>query len=82
MSGSASGVFGYLFGADTIDIDVPSTVQGRPDRHFATSDALDTETMNARIWLGLHYRQAMTDGNMLGHAAAEAVISSTFTPLD
>ena len=82
VSGSASGVFGHLFGADTIDIDVPSTVQGRPDRHFATSDALDTETMNARIWLGLHYRQAMTDGNMLGHAAAEAVISSTFTPLD
>ena len=38
VSGSASGVFGYLFGADTIDIDVPSTVQGRPDRHFVTSE--------------------------------------------
>ena len=82
VSGSASGVFGHLFGASTIDIDVPSTVQGRPDRHFATSTALDTETMNARIWLGLHFRQAMTDGNMLGHAAADAVVSGAFVPLD
>jgi len=38
--------------------------------------------MNARIWLGLHFRQAMTDGNMLGHAAADAVVSGAFVPLD
>lgn len=82
VSGSASGVFGHLFGAATIDIDVPSYFAGRPDRHYATTTALDTETMNARVWLGIHFRKAMTDGNMLGHAAAEAVTSTTFTPLD
>ena len=82
ISGSAAGVFGHLFGASTIEIDVPSYVAGRPDRHYATTTALDTETMNARVWLGIHFRKAMTDGNLLGHSAAEAVISSAFTPLD
>ena len=27
--------------------------------------------MNARIWLGFHFRTAMTDGNALGHAVAD-----------
>ena len=36
--------------------------------------------MNARIWLGLHFRKAMTDGNLLGHSAAEAVISEHVRP--
>ena len=35
VTGSASGVFGYLFGADAINIVVPSTVQDRPDPAFA-----------------------------------------------
>ena len=81
-TGSASEVFGHLFGADAIDIDVPSTVMGRPDRHFATTSELDDETMDARIWLGFHFRKAMTDGNALGHTVAGHVIANTFTPLD
>jgi hypothetical protein len=82
VTGSASGVFAHLFGAGSIEIDVPSYFEGRPARHYATASALDTETMNARIWLGIHFRQAMTDGNMLGHLAADAVTSSAFVPLD
>lgn len=42
--------------------------------------ALDTETQNARIWLGLHFRTAMTDGNMIGHAASTWVISRELRP--
>jgi hypothetical protein len=47
------------------------------DRSYPTTDTLDTETMNARIWNGFHFRTAMTDGNGLGHAVA-----STFHPTD
>ncbi|MBM7831387.1 hypothetical protein JOE59_002092 [Agromyces cerinus] len=82
VTGSASEVFGHLFGADTIDIDVPSTVQGRPDRHFAATSDLDDEAMNARIWLGFHFRKAMTDGNALGHSVAGHVIDSAFVSTD
>ena len=50
-----------------------SYVDGVPDRSYATTDALDAETMNARIWNGFHFRTAMTDGNALGHAVADTV---------
>ena len=82
VTGASSEVFGYLFGAETIDIVVPSTVLDRPDRPFATSTALDDETMDARIWLGFHFRKAMTDANALGHTVAGHVIANTFQAVD
>jgi hypothetical protein len=38
--------------------------------------------MNARIWLGLHFRTAMTDGNHLGHAVSEWAAAHYFQPTD
>jgi hypothetical protein len=38
--------------------------------------------MNARIWLGIHFRTAMTDGNALGHAVAAFAAANTFAPAD
>jgi hypothetical protein len=62
-----------------IDLDVSSSVTGTT-RHFDTVAALDAETMNARIWLGFHFRRAMTDGNLLGHRAAEWTIAHELRP--
>jgi hypothetical protein len=70
ITGAASSTFGYLFGATTLNLDVFSSVTAT-SRHYERVDVLDTETMNARIWLGLHFREAMTDGNHLGHRVAE-----------
>ena len=69
VTGATSATMSYLFGANSIDLDVPS-LAATPARHYATADALDQETMNARIWLGIHFRKAMTDGNQLGHDVA------------
>lgn len=65
-AGAATGTFSTLFGARSIDLTVSSSVTGT-SRHYATAAALDEETKNARIWLGFHFRKAMTDGNRLGH---------------
>ncbi len=46
-----------------------------------TTAALDTDTMNARIWLGIHFRTAMTDGNALGHAVADHAAQHFFQPV-
>jgi hypothetical protein len=73
-TGAASETFGKLFGKRSLDLVVTSTVTGTT-RHFNSLRALDAETMNARIWLGLHFRRAMTDGNGLGHAAANWMIN-------
>jgi hypothetical protein len=73
--GSVSGSLDNLFGPDVPDRPymMKSYVPGVPDRAYATTDALDAETMNARIWNGFHFRSAMTAGNALGHAVADAV---------
>lgn len=76
-----SNTMSYLFGADNIDLNVPSLTV-TPARHFATADALDQETMNARIWLGIHFRKAMTDGNQLGHEVSDFAISQYFQATD
>jgi hypothetical protein len=79
LTGAASNTFAYLFGADTIDLNVSSPVTGT-SRHYDNAGSLDEETMNARIWLGIHFRKAMTDGNQLGHDVSNWGITHYFAP--
>ncbi|HEY4570186.1 MAG TPA: vanadium-dependent haloperoxidase [Kribbella sp.] len=79
LTGAASETYSRLFGARSIDINVSSSVTST-SRHYATARALDTETKNARIWLGLHFRQAMDDGNRLGHRVAAWTATHEFQP--
>jgi hypothetical protein len=79
ITGAASGTFASLFGARGIDLDVASSVTGT-SRHFTSTAALDAETIDARIWLGLHFRKAMTDANRLGHRVSEYGLEHYFEP--
>jgi len=81
ITGAASGTLSHLFGADSIDLNISSAVTGT-DRHYRTAAKLDRETINARIWLGLHFRQAMSDGNQLGHDVAGWGATHYFQPTD
>ena len=84
FTGSISGSLDNLFGAGPLTpaYTMPSYVDGVPARSYTSTDALDAETMNARIWNGFHFRSAMTDGNALGHAVADFVITNYFQPAD
>jgi hypothetical protein len=79
ITGAASETFSYLFGAHSLNLDIVSSVTSTT-RHFSTAATLDAETENARIWLGLHFRKAMTDGNALGHHTAAWTIRHEFRP--
>jgi hypothetical protein len=79
LTGAMSNTLGYLFGPNTIDLNVSSSVTGT-SRHYDTAASLDQETMNARIWLGLHFRKGMTDGNRLGHDVSNYAITHFFQP--
>ena len=83
FTGSVSGSLDNLFGPGPLERPylMKSYVDGVPDRRTPTTDALDTETMNARIWNGFHFPTAMTDGNALGHTVADTV-ASTFHATD
>ena len=77
VTGSVAGGLSQLFGARHLDLDVTSTVTGTT-RHFGTAADLNSETINARIWLGLHFRTAVEVGNRLGRRAATYVARHEF----
>jgi hypothetical protein len=81
LTGATANGLAYLLGAQNIDLVVSSAVTGTT-RHYATEQALDRETMNARIWLGIHFRKAMVDGNRLGHRVSRWALRHYFQPLD
>jgi hypothetical protein len=86
VGGSGDGRGGSLdnlFGPGPLDhpYRMKSYVDGVPDRSYPTTDALDAETMNARVRNGFHFRTATPDGNALGHAVANFV-AANFHPAD
>lgn len=44
------------------------------DRTYSTLSALEYDAFHARIWSGLHFRDAMEDGYYVGHTAARRVL--------
>ena len=46
----------------------------RLERSYATLTALEHDAFHARIWGGLHFRDAMDDGYYLGHTTADRVM--------
>ena len=47
---------------------------GFADRPYSTLTALEHDAFHARIWGGLHFRDAMEDGYLLGHTVARDVM--------
>lgn len=46
------------------------------ERTYTTLTALESDALNARIWGGLHFRDAMDDGYDLGRRTAQAVAAA------
>ena len=60
------------FGDDTPLVLKAGTLQ----RSYASLSALEHDALNARIWGGLHFRDAMEDGYHLGHTTAAQVMTA------
>ena len=61
----------------TFGDDTPLVLKGSgTQRSYATLTALEYDTLNARIWGGLHFRDAMEDGYYLGHTTADRVMAA------
>ena len=59
----------------TLGDDVPLVLRaGGLERSYATLTALEHDAFHARIWGGLHFRDAMDDGYLMGHVTAEMVM--------
>jgi len=49
---------------------------GSQARSYDSLTALEYDTLNARIWGGLHFRDAMDDGYLLAHTTAQRVMAA------
>jgi hypothetical protein len=58
-------------------MDIRSQVTGTT-RHYDSEDAWLDEVVDARIWLGLHFRDGMDDGRTLGRHVAHHVVERWF----
>jgi hypothetical protein len=51
-------------------------------RTYATVEDLMSEIMNARVWIGFHYRNSVMVGESLGKSAADWALARNFLPAD
>ena len=77
VSGAFRQAMARLFGQNRIDLFITSAATGTT-RHYQEADQLKQDTKNARVWLGLHFRKAMDDGNRVGRKSANYVLNHEF----
>ena len=64
---------GPVLGND-VSLTINSAVT-KTDRTYPSLSAIEKDTLPARIWLGIHFRDAMEDGYSLGHLTGKQVRS-------
>jgi hypothetical protein len=80
VSGAAATVLADYFGQST-SFSVDSDVMAGVVRSFPNFAAALSEIKDARIFAGIHYRSACDDGQNIGIAAAQFVMSNSFQPI-
>lgn len=73
-------VFAAFLGTQHIEIDIPSTVPGIATRHYTSANDLRNEIIDARVWGGIHYREADVTGVNLGRKVAHWTLKRYFLP--
>lgn len=77
VSGAAAGVLIHEF-RDRVHFEITTDLMLGVTRSYrSVSQALD-EVINARVFAGIHFRQACEDGTALGQSVAEYVIANKF----
>ena len=79
VTGAFTQTLSHLYLSRRLDVMVASSVTGT-SRHYDTAAELNSETKNARIWLGPHFRKAMDDGNRIGRTTAHYAAKHVLLP--
>lgn len=74
-----------FFGTDQVELTIETSKTAVPqlvrtERTYANLDALMDDVGNARIWAGLHYRNSMDEGAVMGEQIAHHVALNHFRP--
>ena len=79
-------VLANAVGTTNIDATIPGATLGgttlTTSQTFATVDDLLSQLVNARVWIGFHYRNSVVSGENLGTAVANWELQRYFLPTD
>ena len=74
---------GAFFGTDKMDFSVIRPIAGMPavERHYTRFTDVVDDTIDARVWQGLHFREADVQGAGIGKDAARWLDKHFFQPV-
>jgi hypothetical protein len=81
LDGAHLRVMEMFFGTDSISFGVPSIPFPGEIRPFNSLDAALDEIEDARVWAGLHFRNADEQGRLLGENVGDYMASHYFQPV-
>jgi hypothetical protein len=82
FAASESGALEALFDTQNVNLTLISTAVPNVTRHYDTGGALRADVVNARVWLGIHFRSADVAGRNLGIQLSTWIVDHYFQPVD
>lgn len=82
VTGAFTRALAGVLGTQQIDADLVSTAVPGTVRHFGTEQALNQDVVDARVWLGIHFRTADVKGLAMGQQVADYALDHYFQPTD
>ena len=80
LTAAFTGGLDHLFGRDCLAITLISSVVPNVDRHYDSGRALRADVVNARVWLGFHFRTADIVSRDLGLRLTDWALNHYFQP--
>jgi hypothetical protein len=79
-------VLAHALGTNNIDVTIPGAQGGATtlttSQHFATVQELESQVVNARVWIGFHFRNSVVVGEDVGNSVADWALQRFFLPGD
>jgi hypothetical protein len=82
VAGAFTRALQKTLGTRRLNVTLHSSAVAGAERHYARAGALNDAVVDARIWLGIHFRFADTAGLTMGQRTANYVLNHAFEPLD
>ena len=76
-------VISSALGTQNINVTIygaPVTGTTPVPRTYATVAAIDNQLVDARVWIGFHYRNSVVVGETVGHSVAAWTLARYFLP--
>jgi hypothetical protein len=81
VTGAFSRSLQSVLGTDQLDLDLISSAAPGAVRHYDTAGQLNGDVIDARVWLGIHFRFDDVDGVRMGQHVANWVMGHDFRPI-